>query len=221
MEVRKFKWLCILLVVMGLVAAIPTVAGERPQRDDAHYNTGEAEGYHPTVPEQAFPPYEEPQMPMNGATLDPPNVNVTLAPGQIFEEHKVLHMPAYPVPPKADILFVIDLTGSMSEELENVKLSAVAIMNAIRGMVPDTYFGVISHMDYLGLFDYCQYQQIYGSGPDYPYNLGQGLTGDMNAVQTAINALVMGRGEDGSETMSRMTATCLRVSASPARRPRE
>ena len=203
MEVRNFKIICMMLAIAGLLIAMPLAAGDEPARDEM-MNPTDNVGYHPTVPEQVFAPYDPPDPGFNGvATLNPSEIHVTKYPGDIFTEDKILHMPAYPVPPKADIIFVLDLTGSMEQELENVKSSAIDIMTAIRAIVPDTYFAVISHMDYVASYNFCQYNAAYGSSGDYPYSLDQGLTGDMNDVQTAINGLVMGAGQDPPEAYAR------------------
>ena len=79
-------------------------------------------------------------------------------------------------PSKGDIMFVLDLTGSMGGELNNPTANSVNIMNQIRAVIPDTEFGVMSHMDYPGFFSGCGYSATYGSAGDYPYSLDQALT---------------------------------------------
>ncbi len=138
------------------------------------------------------------------ATLMPAELYATLAAGECISEDKVLHLPADVAPQKGDILFVIDLTGSMDEELANVKVNSINIMNQIRALIPDSQFGVISHMDYNGTYEGCGYGPIsYGSGPDYPYSLDQPLTDDIAMVAAAINGLMEGSGDDGPEDYSR------------------
>jgi hypothetical protein len=208
MEVRNIKTMCVLLAIAGLMVALPVMSGEEPGWEDLSNSTDNV-GYHPTVPERMFPPYNPPEPGFNGdPTLEPSEIHVTLQPGESFVEHKTLHMPEYPVPPKADIIFVIDLTGSMEEELENVKTSAIDIMTEIRNLVPDTYFGVVSHMDYNATYNFCQYNQQYGISGDYPYSLDQALTANMTDVQSAVNALVMGSGSDGPESYARALYEC-------------
>ena len=126
--------------------------------------------------------------------------------GDTFSEHKELHLPADVAPAKGDILICFDLTGSMGGELSNVKNNAINIMNAVRALIPDTRFGVVSHMDYPGYFSGCGYYDEYGSSyyGDVPYNLNSGLTDDAAAVQAAISALALGSGSDGPEDYTRV-----------------
>lgn len=145
-----------------------------------------------------------PSTPPDVATLTPSELTATLRSGQCISEHKVLHLPAEVTPPKGDIMFAIDLTGSMGGELSNVKANSVDIMDAIRGLIPDTYFGVVSHMDYNGFFSGCEYSATYGSGSDYPYRLDRALTSATSDVASSINALVLGFGNDGPENYTRI-----------------
>jgi|GEM_PF-1373456 len=142
------------------------------------------------------------------ATLTPAELIATLKPGDCITEHKTLILPKDVTPPKGDILFTMDLTGSMWQELANVKTNSVAIMNAVRTLIPDSYFGVVSHMDYPGRYSACNYSSQYGSGGapyfDYPYKLGQAITGNTPAVVSAINALPQGAGADGPESYTRV-----------------
>jgi hypothetical protein len=139
-------------------------------------------------------------------TLEPTTVSARLAPGESLPEHKTLTLPESAMPPRADIIFVMDLTGSMGGELEQVKKGATTIMNKVQGDIPDgdVRFGVISHMDYSGLYSGCGYSSIYGYDSDYPYKLNQSLTTDKPAVQAAIDSLALGWGADGPEDYTRV-----------------
>ena len=208
MEIRNFKIICVMLVAAGLLIALPLAAGEEPGwEDDMRQPSGEP--YQPIIPPRDFAPYDPPEPGFNGEpTLTPSEIHVIKEPGDIFTEAKVLHMPEYPVPPKADVMFVLDCTNSMTDELDNVKASAIAIMEAVRALVPDTYFGLISHQDYYGYYSYCGYADEYGDADNYPYNLGHGLTDNMTSIETAINALVGQSGEDFSEAYARALFEC-------------
>ena len=208
MEVRSIKLICVMLVMAGLLGALPSVAGDFPGQED-FLNPSDNVGYQATVPEREFPPYDPPDAAVDGVPeLTPSEIHVTLQAGESFTENKNLYMPEYPVPPKADIVFILDLTGSMTDEIDSIKVQVIDIMTEIRALVPDSYFAVISHMDYVGSYDYCQYAYWYGSGSDYPYSLDQALTSNMTSVQTAVNALVMGDGEDGPESYARCLDEC-------------
>ncbi|CAK8721575.1 VWFA domain-containing protein [Candidatus Electronema halotolerans] len=136
-------------------------------------------------------------------TLEPTTVSATLAAGESLPEHKTLTLPESVMPPRADIIFVMDLTGSMWGALNQVKAGAVDMMNKIAAEIPDVRFGVISHMDYPGSYSGCGYSSPYGSSSDVPYQLNQSLTTDKPAVQAAINSLALGSGADGPEDYTR------------------
>ena len=103
-----------------------------------------------------------------------------------------------------DVLFAIDVSGSMSSVLNTVKDKATCIMNEIRSIAPDSRFGLVSFIDYPGYYSCCGYNDNYGASGDYPYALNQSLTDDISAVASAINALSLGKGEDGPESYVRV-----------------
>ncbi|MBN2158592.1 MAG: VWA domain-containing protein [Spirochaetes bacterium] len=106
--------------------------------------------------------------------------------------------------PKADILFVFDVTGSMDAELAQMKTNAIAIMNNLDTLISDAQYGVISFKDYVGYLSSCGYYGNYGSSGDYPYRLDQNLTDNRALVQVAINGLTTGGGADIPESYSRV-----------------
>jgi hypothetical protein len=64
----------------------------------------------------------------------------------------------------ADIMFVFDATGSMEDEIDEVKSSATNIMSDIRAVIADSRFGLASFADYPRYYEsYCGYSQQYGS----------------------------------------------------------
>ena len=145
--------------------------------------------------------------PLNGDTLPsltPESLEATLMAGESVSEEKNLFLPASITPPKADILICFDLTGSMGGELNNVKVNAANIISSVQASISDSKFGLISHMDYNGFFSGCGYTASYGSGSDYPYQLDQAITGTATDVVNAINALVLGFGNDGPEDYTRV-----------------
>jgi hypothetical protein len=136
-------------------------------------------------------------------TLTPATLTATLRPGESVPEHKVLNLPAQYLPPMADVLISFDLTGSMGGELNNVKLNSQNIMTQVQGYIPDSRFGVISHMDYPSSFSGCGYSGTYGTSGDYPYALNQSITSVNSDVTIAINALNLGNGYDTPEDYTR------------------
>ena len=156
-----------------------------------------------TVQLLSFPPQSRLKAATSGSSwLEPASLEKTLKTGQSVTEKKTAHLTG--APPIGDVMFTIDLTGSMGGELENVKVNSVNIMNQIRMIIADSKFGVISHMDYNGFFSGCGYSAPYGSGPDYPYALNQSLTSSNTVVAGAISGLNLGYGDDGPEDYTRV-----------------
>jgi hypothetical protein len=138
-------------------------------------------------------------------TITPDAVTAVLQAGESISEEKTVTVAAGLFPTVADILFAFDLTGSMGGELANAKVNSTNIMNAIRTEIPDSWFGVVSHMDYDGSYSGCGYSGTYGYyPPDYPYSLDLSLTGDVSAASAAINGLALGYGEYYPENYTRV-----------------
>ncbi len=200
--------LCALVVLSVVAVSAIGILATEVGNDQWTDQQPDGNGYCPTVPMRAYPAYRPAPVlggaPL-GATLTPESLDVWLGPGESVVEDKLLFIPKDELPPKADILICFDLTGSMGGELEKVKEHAVEIMEGVREMVPDTYFGVISHMDYPGSYSGCGYGAQYGdpADGDLPYMLNRPLTGNPVAVHNAINALSLGDGADGPESYSR------------------
>jgi hypothetical protein len=195
-----------LIVVLCVLAVSALGAGMGKSELPATENPKDHIGYRATVPIPAIPAAPPALKSGDGPTLTPAVLNVTLQPGESIEESKLLHLPESPAPQRADVLWCFDLTGSMGGEVDTVKTNSLNIMNGIRSLIPDSRFGVVSHMDYTASYDYCGYSSLYGSAPDgdYPYRLDQPLTSDLAAVQTAISGLVLGWGVDNPEDYGRV-----------------
>ncbi|MFN8473800.1 MAG: VWA domain-containing protein [Anaerolineae bacterium] len=117
----------------------------------------------------------------------------TLCPGQSAHETKHIFIP--PAPGKADIVFAFDASGSMRNEIGAAQSSASQIMNDLAALIPDVQFGVMDFLDYP--------TSPYGASSDHAYLLRQAVTGDRNAVQSAINAVTTGNGGDEPEAYTR------------------
>ena len=136
-----------------------------------------------------------------GASTLEENIDVVLQPGQTYSQ--TLKAKIAGNPSKGDIMFILDLTGSMGGVLNTAKANSINIMNALRGLIPDTNFGAISHMDYPGFFSSCGYANTYGSFGDYPYRLDANITSNLSQVASGINGMVLGNGADGPESFTR------------------
>lgn len=139
------------------------------------------------------------------ASISPTTLEATLKPGESVSETKIVSIPD--VPPRADVIFAFDLTGSMSGIIDTAKTNAGNIMNqldAIPGV--DIDYGVMSYMDYPNSYSSYGYSAQYGDAlsGDYAYKLNHAITSDNTAVSTAINALVIGWGADGPQDYTRI-----------------
>lgn len=96
----------------------------------------------------------------------------------------------------ADVYFLIDTTGSMGEPIANVRSSLSRIAADIRMEIPDVAMGVGFHEDFPigGGFP------GYGGAGDEAYGNVLDITDSLDAVQTALNSLVLGNGGDGPES---------------------
>jgi len=75
---------------------------------------------------------------------------------------------------KADILFLIDLSGSMKEEHNNLKTGIKnVIINGVKAKIPDVGFGLVK----------------FGTIEDHVYELTQKITTDENKIKTAIDSI--------------------------------
>ncbi len=106
--------------------------------------------------------------------VSPSSVTGTNNPGDSFVVSKVVQTPT--IPPKPDIVFLADTTGSMGGAIANVKTGATNIMNTVLAAQADSQFGVASYKD----FDsFC--------GPETPYSLDTSVTATIATAQAAIN----------------------------------
>ncbi len=100
---------------------------------------------------------------------------------------------------KADILFLVDTTGSMSGEINNLQTSLTSLVTTITGTIPDTAFGVARFDD----FPTGGYGSASCAGEaDYPFELEQRVTTNMTDITAGVAALDMPLhcGSDGPES---------------------
>ena len=110
--------------------------------------------------------------------VHPHMVDTTLAPGESVVVDKVIDTPV--IPPKPDICFLSDTTGSMGGAIANVQANATAIMNSVVASQPSAQF--------------CA-----GEYKDPGTAINQDLTGTIGTVQTAINGWGASGGGDTPE----------------------
>src|SRR5918992_785139 len=111
--------------------------------------------------------------------VDPADVTLTLSPGESKTITKTVSTPA--IPPKPDITFLIDTTGSMGPVISNVQTNANSILNNVASAQPDAQFAVAEYKD---------------TTDATPFRVAQNLTGDQTAVTNGLNSLVASGGGD-------------------------
>ncbi len=81
---------------------------------------------------------------------------------------------------RADIVFILDDTGSMGDEIRRLASDFSQVVEDVRASVPDAAFGVATFQDYHG--------KAYG-GNVLPFELVQQVTTDPDAVRSALQGL--------------------------------
>ncbi|MDG6104312.1 VWA domain-containing protein [Dactylosporangium aurantiacum] len=102
--------------------------------------------------------------------VTPSSVSLTLGPGQSADIAK--HVETAPVPPKPDIVFLADTTGSMFDPIADVRANAASVMGQIAAAQPAAQFGV------------AEYKDVEDSAP---FTVRQDITADQAAVQAGID----------------------------------
>lgn len=143
-----------------------------------------------------------------GDVITPDHITGTLAAGECLSESISLKRGPGPVP-QLDLLFVFDVTGSMSDEIDQMKARATEIVQRVQAIVPDTVFAVATLSDYPlvtgggSLFDILGKLISFGSGDDYPWRLDLDFTPQAARVQAAINNIRLMDGGDNPESYLR------------------
>ena len=78
--------------------------------------------------------------------VEPPIIMDTVAPGSSIDVGKTVHTPE--VPPKPDIYFLADTTGSMDPVIVAVQADAAGVLAAVAGMTTDERFGAGDYKDF-------------------------------------------------------------------------
>ncbi len=92
----------------------------------------------------------------------------------------------------ADVLFLVDTTGSMSDEIDRIQSTLrESLVPALAQRIPDVHLSVAELADFPA--------GIYGERGDVPFELLQASTGDTAAVQRAIDRLPASLGSDEPE----------------------
>ncbi len=91
-----------------------------------------------------------------------------------------------------DVVFVVDTTGSMGDDISRVKSDINTYLNTLQS----------NAIDYrVALVDYRDFASRTGSKNDYAYNVCLDFTNDAKSIRSAVSALSLGYGGDASETV--------------------
>jgi hypothetical protein len=112
--------------------------------------------------------------------VSPASVNKDVDPGSSFEVDKVVTTAE--IPPTPDVVFLVDVTGSMAGAINNIKTNLDSIISTITAAQPSALFAVTSFGDYT-------------MGP-YAFEVNQALTNNVAALHTAVNSLPATGGGD-------------------------
>lgn len=93
--------------------------------------------------------------------------------------------------PPLDFIFLVDLSGSFSDDLPNFVRSAKQIAADLRDENPDVQFAISSFIDLP--------VSPYGNPGDYLYRADLALTNDVTAFESTLDGLTTGRGGDRPE----------------------
>ena len=148
------------------------------------------------------------------AHVDPPSVEEEIEQGTSITIDKTVEVPD--IPPKVDVLLVMDLSGSMGGELSEVKNQMTDIIGNLTE-IPDVdlQMGLISHEDYgqgsspTETYDSrptCNYISTYGltSQGDEAFRIDQPMTETFTDVETAVNTMTLKYGYDFPESYARV-----------------
>lgn len=126
-----------------------------------------------------------------GPGLDPASVDKTLFPGDQVTIDKTVHTPV--IPPKADVYFLADTTGSMSPAIASVKSNASAVLAAIDSSTADARYGAGDYKDFQSPTQLDPY--AFNNAAPIPATDDGGV-----AALAAIGAWATGGGYDGPES---------------------
>lgn len=95
----------------------------------------------------------------------------------------------------ADVFFIVDRTGSMEQEIDNIKSNLqTTIVPGIAATIRDVQFGVATYSDFP--------LDPYGDSGDIPFTLVSPIDRSVANVQGAVNSIRVGGGGDSPEAMT-------------------
>lgn len=91
-----------------------------------------------------------------------------------------------------DIAFVVDTTGSMEDEIAQVRADLSALVDKLASTTNSYRVAVVSYRDF---------PERTGDPADYPFRVDQTFTNDLASIQAAIDSLSAEAGDDIPETV--------------------
>ncbi|GGM83646.1 hypothetical protein GCM10009721_05340 [Terrabacter tumescens] len=116
-----------------------------------------------------------------GAGVSPATYDSSADPGATVHVTKTVTTPE--IPPKPDIVLVVDRTGSMGGAIDDVKAKMGGVIDAVQAAQPDAEFAVVAYCD---------------TG-ETPFSLVQQLTSSKTDAVNAVNSIVLCNGGDTPE----------------------
>lgn len=114
--------------------------------------------------------------------VSPPSVIKEVEPGKSFTIDKKVTTPI--IPPKPDVVLLIDVTYSMKSSIANIKTNMINVISEVSKVQRDAQFAVVSYGDF--------------ADPNR-FTVNQGLTNNAIALQNAVNSLTAELGGDEDE----------------------
>lgn len=91
-----------------------------------------------------------------------------------------------------DVVFVVDTTGSMGDEIAQVRAELSALVNKLASSTNSYRVAVVSYRDF---------PERTGNPSDYPARVDQTFTNELSDIQAAIDSLTAEGGEDDPESV--------------------
>ena len=95
--------------------------------------------------------------------------------------------------PKLDLVFAIDATGSMADDIAQVEAAAIEIVDAVAASGADFQIAIVTYKDH-PIFPY-------GEPTDYPSRIDLNFSTDAAVIKAAISAIVVDGGSDIPEAV--------------------
>jgi|GEM_PF-4737933 len=123
------------------------------------------------------------------ATISPASLSANLCESQCLRETVTIQLPprVEPVINQMDVVFILDISGSMRNVLDTVTEESSNIADSLRAFVDDTRFAVGVFSDYV----------------DVPWDLPVDFTTNLSTLNTGLRGIDLKRGGDDDESYGR------------------